>query len=104
MLRLKFVEVPAGLYVDLLAGEILHIETQIRHAPSDVTIVSQDHGGDSGQGSARDIESIIVILRLQMHEVPSGWQVEFQVRIVRENRFAAGGVASGYGPGVRAGH
>src|SRR5579872_3989338 len=80
-----------------LAIEILGIELQISGAPRDAIVVTDDYRRQTDDGRTGNIQAG----RLQMHEVPRRGNGELQVRVVRQNRLAAGGARSRHRPGVR---
>ncbi len=81
----------------LLAVKILHVELQIGGAPGNAIVVADDHRGQSDDGRAGHIQAG----RLQVHQVPGRGNGELQMRVIREDRLAAGGARSGHGPGIR---
>ncbi len=90
-------QILAAARIELLHVQILDIEAQIRHAPSDSLVVPNDNRRHARQRNARHIQTG----RLNVDLIPSGRQREFQVWIVRQNRFPAGRVLARNGPGVR---
>ena len=87
----------ANVRARLLAIKILHVELQIGHAPGDAIVVADDDGGQSDDGRAGYVQAG----RLQMHQVPGRGNGKLQMRIVRENRLAAGRARSRHRPRVR---
>ena len=62
----------------------MRVIAEIGHAPSDVAIVPNQHGGNSRKRKPRDIQ----ICGLQMNHVPSRRKIPLQVRIVGQQRLA----------------
>ena len=84
LLQLPLKHVPAGLRIDLLAIQILHVELKIGHAPRDAIVVPDDHRRHARQRHAGHVQA----RRAQMHHVPGGGNREIEMRIVRQNRLA----------------
>src|SRR5580704_16655620 len=99
LLQLSLEKIASGLRIEALLVEVLHVEAEVGDSPGDALVVTDYYAGNSGQGDAADIQAG----RFQMHHVPSGGHSEIQMRVIGENRFAAGGELAGDGPGIGAG-
>src|SRR5215469_14905757 len=95
---LPFEQIPAAAPIHTLDVQILHIEAEIRDAPDNPLILSDDHARNTRKRHAGDIESG----RAQVNLIPSRWNAPLEMRIVSQNRFAVGCVFSRKRPGVRA--
>ena len=100
LLQLSAKYVTAGLRVDLFAIQILHVELKIGHAPGDALVVPDDHGGNARQRHPADVQARA---RASAPCTTSTGMREFEMRIVREDRLAGGGVRARNRPRVRAG-
>ncbi len=90
--------------VDLLNVEVLHVRAGVGEAPGHLRGAAQHHEGQTGQRGANDVECGCGAGRgrLQPGNVPDGGGAQAQVRVVGQQRLAAGGVAAGDHPVVAA--
>ncbi len=84
--------------VDVFHEEVLHVGLERGHPPGDPVVVPDQHGGDAGQRRARRPQAGGV----DRGEVPDGRSAQPEMRIVGEDRFAAGGPGAREDPGVAA--
>ncbi len=88
---------------DLLEVEVLHVRVEVGEAPRDGLVVADDHARYAGEREAGDVEGTVGIdlVAVQAHLVPDARHGRTEVRVVGEDRSAAGGVAARDRPGVR---
>ncbi len=96
---LPFVEIAAGVGVELFQEVVLGVEAEVGDAPGDAGIPADDDAGDAGDGEAGDVEAVSA----QMDSVPDTGETVFEMGVVREECFAGGGTGAGEDPGVGAG-
>ena len=84
--------------VDVFHEEVLHVGLERGHPPGDPVVVPDQHGGDAGQRRAGRPQTGGV----DRGEVPDGRRSQPEMRIVGEDRFAAGGPGAREDPGVAA--
>jgi hypothetical protein len=74
----------AGGRIDTLDIEILHVEMEIGHAPSDVLVVADDDGRSARDRHAGDVHGWGADVDL----IPDAGEGKTQMGIIRQNRFA----------------
>ena len=89
---------------DFLQVQVGDIRPQIGEAPRDLRVVPDDDAGQTREAVPGQVERAIRghHLAAQPHLIPDRRHHRAEVRIVREDRFAGGGVLSGDHPGVGA--
>ena len=97
--ELAFVEVAAGVGVELFQEVVLGVETEVRDAPSNAGVAADDDAGQARDGEAGDVETTAA----EVDGVPDAGEVVFEMRVVGQERLAGGGAGAGEGPGVGAG-
>ena len=96
---LAFVEIAAGVGVELFEEVVLRIEAEVGDAPGDAGVAADDDAGDAGDGETEDVEAVAA----EVNGVPSAGEAVFEMGVVGEEGFAGGGSSAGEGPGVGAG-
>ena len=94
---------PIRVALDLLEIEVGDIGGQVREAPRDAGVVSDDHARHPGEAESRDVESAAVTddPASQGHLVPHAGQIRAEVGVVRQQRHPALGQIPRDDPGVR---
>src|SRR5207248_9964005 len=84
--------------------DVLHVRPEIRKSPSDPLVVPDDDVGQPGNGEAHHVKAwlLCIWLDLKLRLVPDVGNAMAEVHIIREERFACGGVRAGDHPIVRA--
>ena len=91
-------QIAAGIGgIDLLDEEILDIGGRRREAPGDPLVVADHDQRDARRGAAGDL----VLRRLQPREIPEARRGKAEMRVVGEQRLAAGAVRAVDDPVVR---
>src|SRR4051812_47080427 len=89
--------VSSRVEVDLLQIQILHIETEVRYAPGNAVVVTDEDTGQARQRCAFHLERG----RLQVDHVPRRREVVHEMRIVGQDGLTGCGPLAGDDPRVR---
>ena len=82
--------------IERLAVEIFDVGRHVGRAPGDEAVASQHDGGPAGQRGADDVERA----RGHVREIPERGQLRAKMRVVGEQRLAAGGARAVHHPVV----
>src|SRR4029077_1968917 len=99
LFQLASKNVTAGGWIHPIDVQVLNVKPKICDAPRNALVVADDHAWHTRQGYTGHIQ----VRCPQMYLIPGGGDCELKMRVVRQNRLAAGGVLPGDSPGVRSG-
>ncbi len=84
--------------IDLFEIQILRVGHHVRATPRDAVVAAEHDDGQTDETHAGDAQ----LRRIDIEHVPERRNLQAEVRIVREQRAAIGGMTAGHGPGIAA--